>query len=101
MDHCGKKEDEQVAPLKEVLVGAFCPTCARQDVRTFKMPTRNPRQPTHRASRTLPPLPPYEPPRDDQIIVWKEDGGKPHVVAIFDAIFASTSVMEHDTYPVF
>jgi hypothetical protein len=28
-------------------------------------------------SPEIPPLLPYEPPRDDQIIVWKEEEGKP------------------------
>jgi hypothetical protein len=49
-------------------------------------------------SPEIPPLLPYEPPRDDQIIVWKEEEGKPFVFAIFDEIFCSTEDMEHDTY---
>jgi hypothetical protein len=44
-------------------------------------------------------LPPYEPPADDQIIVWVEDAGKPFIRGIFDELFASTA--RHATYREF
>ena len=42
---------------------------------------------------------PYEPPADDQIIVWVEDDGKPFIRAIFDELFATTA--RHATYREF
>ena len=44
-------------------------------------------------------LPPYEPPGDDQIIVWVEDAGKPFIRGIYDELFASTA--RHATYREF
>lgn len=44
-------------------------------------------------------LPPYEPPADNQIIVWAEDAGKPFIQGIYDALFASTA--RHATYREF
>lgn len=41
----------------------------------------------------------YEPPSDDQIIVWIEDGGKPVVQGIYDELFVSTA--QHATYREF
>ena len=44
-------------------------------------------------------LPPYEPPGDDQIIVWVEDAGKPFVRGIYDKLSASSA--RHATYREF
>jgi hypothetical protein len=44
-------------------------------------------------------LPPYEPPADDQIIVWVDDAGKPFIGGIYDELFASTA--RHATYREF
>jgi hypothetical protein len=38
----------------------------------------------------------YEPPADEQIIVWVEDGGKPLIRGIYDELFATTA--RHATY---
>jgi hypothetical protein len=44
-------------------------------------------------------LPPYQPPAEDQIIVWVEDGGKPVIRGIYDELYASTA--RHATYREF
>jgi hypothetical protein len=44
-------------------------------------------------------LPPYDPPGDDQIIVWVEDAGKPFIQGIYDELYASTA--RHATYRKF
>ena len=43
--------------------------------------------------------PPYEPPRDDQIIVWDDDGSKPSIRGIYDQLYATTG--RHATYREF
>jgi hypothetical protein len=45
----------------------------------------------------------YEPPRDDQIIVWVEEKGEPFVLAIFDEISEPrpSSISQRDTYQGF
>jgi hypothetical protein len=44
-------------------------------------------------------LPPYEPPGDDQIIVWVEDARKPFIQGIYDKLSATTA--QHATYRKF
>jgi hypothetical protein len=46
-------------------------------------------------------LPPYQPPRDDEIVVWVEDEGKPFVLAIYDEILKPSSETQRDTYKGF
>lgn len=36
-------------------------------------------------------LPPYEPPADEQIIVWVEDRGKPFIQGIYNELFSTTA----------
>ena len=45
-----------------------------------------------------PPRSPYQPPGDDQIIVWIEDEGKPFVLAIYDRIDEPSAETQRDTY---
>jgi hypothetical protein len=49
----------------------------------------------------LPPLPGYRPPRDEQIIVWEEDRGKPFVLAIYDELIQPSLESRHNTYKEF
>jgi hypothetical protein len=48
-----------------------------------------------------PPLPPYEPPPDEAIIVWVEDQGKPFVLGIFDELIAPSPDTRHNSYQEF
>jgi hypothetical protein len=45
--------------------------------------------------------PPYEPPGEEQIIVWEEDRGKPFVLAILDEVTQPSPESRHNTYKEF
>jgi hypothetical protein len=46
----------------------------------------------------LPPPSPYEPPADDQIVVWTDDAGTPVVLALFDLTEDPNADAHRDTY---
>jgi hypothetical protein len=50
---------------------------------------------------TSPAFPPYQPPTDEQIIVWEEDRGKPFVLAILDEVIQPSPESRHNTYKEF
>ena len=53
------------------------------------------------AKQPLAPLPPYEPPGDEQLIVWVEDRGKPLVLAVFDQLIQQSAETRHNSYKEF
>jgi hypothetical protein len=50
---------------------------------------------------TSPAFPAYEPPGEEEIIVWEEDRGKPFVLAILDEVIQPSSESRHNTYKEF
>jgi hypothetical protein len=43
-------------------------------------------------------FPPYEPPGDQQIIVWVEDQSKPFILVIFEEVIEPSPDRRHNTY---